>query len=65
MTVDQRQLVLESINRLSPQTQNFCPECGSQMKEVDRVSESTFTYVWFECREYNCNGSWLKKTPTS
>lgn len=38
-----------------------CPDCGCLMTEVERVTESGYTFVWYECRQDNCNGQWLEK----
>lgn len=51
----------EALNGLGNSTQQFCPECGEAMNECDRVVENGSTYIWYECGESNCNGSWLEK----
>jgi predicted RNA-binding Zn-ribbon protein involved in translation (DUF1610 family) len=43
------------------QYENSCPECGSQMIEVQRCNENKNSYIWYECVEENCDGQWLRK----
>ena len=43
--------------------QKRCPECGEEMKEVERCNESGFFFVWYKCRKDNCVGQWLQKIP--
>jgi predicted RNA-binding Zn-ribbon protein involved in translation (DUF1610 family) len=38
-----------------------CPECGDNMKEIDRCSENVFLFVWYECSRNDCDGQWLQK----
>ncbi len=38
-----------------------CPECGEEMKEVERCTENGALFVWFECSKENCDGQWLQK----
>jgi len=40
----------------------LCPECGTQMTEVDRLSDDRAIFVWYECGRDNCSGQWLQKT---
>ena len=51
----------ESLNTQYNSTQQFCPECGSDMNECDRVNENGSIYIWYECSKNGCNGSWLEK----
>ena len=37
-----------------------CPECGGNMKEVERNTEGYVTYVRFECVKAYCDGQWLQ-----
>ena len=39
----------------------LCPECGAEMKEIDRLIEGKRTYIWFECSRSDCDGQWLQK----
>lgn len=61
MELTKEQLAIESINTLGTLSQQFCPECGAPMSEVDRVNEKGGIYIWYECSKSNCNGSWLEK----
>ena len=45
-------------------SKHLCPECSSSMKEVDRVNENGFIYIWYECNQPHCNGQWLEKKPS-
>ncbi len=38
-----------------------CPQCGSRMKEIERVTENDSIFVWYECENANCDGQWLQK----
>ena len=38
-----------------------CPQCGSRMKEADRVHESGSIFIWYECENAKCDGQWLQK----
>jgi hypothetical protein len=38
-----------------------CPECGDNMKEIDRRSENVVLFVWYECSRNDCDGQWLQK----
>lgn len=38
-----------------------CPECGEQMKEVERCNEGGILFIWYECEKENCDGQWLQK----
>ena len=40
-----------------------CPECNTQMIEVDRHDEKQALFVWYECIRENCDGQWLQKMP--
>ena len=42
--------------------QECCPECGSEMMEVDRCNENGTLFVWCECIKGDCDGQWLRKT---
>jgi hypothetical protein len=42
--------------------QKICPECGTQMAEIDRLNENGSVFVWYKCSRDNCNGQWLQKT---
>ena len=39
-----------------------CPECGSEMKQVERLSEGNSVFTWYECGQAHCDGKWLQKT---
>jgi hypothetical protein len=56
-----KELDTESISILGSSVQQFCPECGAPMKEADRLYENGAIYIWYECSENDCNGSWLQK----
>ncbi len=38
-----------------------CPQCGSLMKEIERVIESGSIFIWYECENAKCDGQWLQK----
>jgi hypothetical protein len=50
-----------SISNLCPLSEQYCPQCGADMKEVDRLNEGGTMFIWYECTEPNCNGSWIEK----
>ena len=52
---------LESVNTSNNVIRQFCPECGAAMVETDRLCEDGINYIWYECSESNCDGSWLRK----
>ena len=54
--IDSRRQLLEGLI-----SKHFCPECGGSMKEVDKVNENDFEYIWYECNQPDCNGQWLEK----
>ncbi|MBN1126839.1 MAG: hypothetical protein JXA82_17670 [Sedimentisphaerales bacterium] len=37
-----------------------CPQCGSQMKETERRTEGSITFVWFACAKADCDGQWMQ-----
>jgi hypothetical protein len=41
----------------------LCPACGGVMTETDRLTENGTTYIWFACRQRECDGQWLDKRP--
>ena len=41
--------------------ERHCPECGTQMTEVDRHNENQALFVWYECSRDGCDGQWLQK----
>jgi len=43
------------------QKQQFCPECGAMMVEVEQRIENRFLFVWYECSTKDCDGQWLQK----
>jgi len=40
-----------------------CPDCGEQMKEVQRQEETHSVFVWYECTVNDCDGQWLHRIP--
>ena len=42
-------------------TKRPCPQCGEKMREIDRVNENSFVFVWYECTNPVCDGQWLQK----
>jgi hypothetical protein len=40
----------------------LCPEFGTQMTEVDRLSDNRAVFIWYECAKNNCSRQWLQKT---
>jgi hypothetical protein len=63
-------MITQGINKFSvkfqqPQIEQFCPECSSQMIEVDRCNENQALFVWYECSRKSCDGQWLQKMPVS
>jgi len=54
-----------SISTLNSLSQQFCPECGADMVEADRLSEDDSVYIWYMCSRSRCNGSWLEKVKKS
>jgi len=45
--------------------QGGCPVCGRGMRETARVTEGEYIYVWYECSQVACGGTWLDKHPVS
>ena len=45
------------------QNERICPECGSQMIQLDRISENGVIFVWYKCSQDSCSGQWLQKLP--
>lgn len=45
----------------SAEKEGLCPICGELMKEVDRMKEGLYFFVWFKCERENCEGQWLQK----
>jgi len=43
--------------------ERICPECGSQMTQVDRINENGVIFAWYKCSQNNCTGQWLEKLP--
>ena len=43
--------------------EQICPECGSQMTQVDRIKENGVIFVWYKCSQKSCTGQWLEKLP--
>jgi len=44
--------------------EQFCPECGGAMVEVDRRMEDGAVFIWYACSREECTGQWLaKKAP--
>lgn len=41
----------------------ICPECGSQMTQVDRIKENGVIFAWYKCSQNSCSGQWLQKLP--
>jgi hypothetical protein len=39
----------------------LCPECGAQMREIDRLKESSCSFVWLACTQVDCDGQWLQR----
>ncbi len=39
----------------------LCPECGATMKEIDRLKESSWTFIWLVCTRADCDGQWLQR----
>lgn len=58
----------ESLNQVPTRfrqvlNKQFCPECGTHMKEVDRCRENGALFVWYQCSRNDCDGQWLQKIP--
>ncbi|MEJ2702757.1 MAG: zf-TFIIB domain-containing protein [Sedimentisphaerales bacterium] len=51
----------ESVSTLGSLDQEFCPECGSSMIEVNRIVDDGEVYVWYACSGPGCDGSWLER----
>jgi len=43
----------------------LCPVCGAVMNEVDRLTDSLYTFIWLKCSKSDCDGQWLQKKPNS
>jgi hypothetical protein len=44
--------------------EQFCPECGAAMVELDRRMEDGAVFIWYACTREDCTGQWLaKKAP--
>jgi hypothetical protein len=61
-------MITKDLNKFSTkfqqvQIERFCPECNSQMIEVDRLNQNQALFVWYECSRSNCDGQWLQKCP--
>jgi hypothetical protein len=39
----------------------LCPECGATMKEIDRLKENSWTFIWLVCTRADCDGQWLQR----
>lgn len=42
-------------------SEQFCPECGTIMTEVNRLVEGQALFVWYTCSRVGCDGQWLRK----
>ncbi len=50
--------------RLTTDFEQFCPECGAPMVELDRRMEDGAVFIWYTCTREECTGQWLaKKAP--
>jgi hypothetical protein len=38
-----------------------CPDCGSTMKEVERIDENGCAFIWYKCTETDCGGHGLER----
>jgi len=61
MHTNQRETIAVRPQRRGPDVQ--CPRCDSLMVETDRVIESGFAYIWYECSAEGCTEQWLAKRP--
>ena len=52
-----------SLSYLQAKSDRICPECGSQMIQMDRISENGVIFVWYKCSQDSCSGQWLQKLP--
>lgn len=50
-----------SISSLCSLSEQYCPQCGADMKEVDRLNEGHTIFIWYECTDPHCHGSWIEK----
>ena len=63
-------MITKGLNKFSTKflqalDEHFCPECGSNLMEVERRNENGALYVWYECSRNGCDGQWLQKMPVS
>jgi ribosomal protein L37AE/L43A len=63
-----RRYVMENANTLNlsmrhsrAEYEQICPECGSKMAQVERISENGVTFIWYKCNQESCTGQWLQK----
>jgi ribosomal protein L37AE/L43A len=52
-----------SLSYLRAKSERICPECGSQMTQVNRIKENGVIFVWYKCSQNSCSGQWLQKLP--
>ena len=52
-----------SLSYLRAKSERICPECGSQMTQVDKIKENGVIFVWYKCSQESCSGQWLQKLP--
>jgi hypothetical protein len=38
-----------------------CPDCGSIMREVERIDENGISFIWYNCSRMDCGGHWLER----
>jgi len=46
---------------LEIEEEQFCPECGATMVELDRVTEDGAVFIWYTCTREDCTGQWLSR----
>jgi len=55
--------IINSTRFQSAEQKGLCPVCGEVMKEIDRMKEGQYFFIWFKCGRDNCDGQWLQKQP--
>ena len=38
-----------------------CLDCGASMRETLRWQQGNMLFIWFECKQQNCSGKFLRK----
>jgi len=59
-------MISQQMNRSRPEyadvfNLHVCPECGVPMVEIEKIKEGGFLFIWYECKQDDCDGQWLEK----